>query len=99
MANKTGNKDTNAGGYTGQGQSPGNLAGGQASGQGQGQKSEEVDPRGYGKDTGQGQGAATQAQKDVDNAEVDYDETNQGGRSDSPESNQEWSPGSGQPST
>ena len=51
---------------------------------------------GYGKDTGQGQCAAAKRQTDVDNLEVDNDETNQGNRSDSPESNKEWSPGSGQ---
>lgn len=95
MANNEGNKGTGPGSYTGQGQAQAHEAGGQASGQGQGQKDSEAEIGvGYGKDTGRVQGTETLA--GVDNLEVDNDEANQGGRSDSPESNKKWSPGSPQ---
>jgi hypothetical protein len=95
MANNEGNQGTGKGSYTGQGQAQTHQAGGQASGQGQGEMESEPEIGvGYGKDTGRVQGTETMA--GVDNLEVDDDETNQGGRSDSPESNKKWSPGSGQ---
>jgi catechol 2,3-dioxygenase-like lactoylglutathione lyase family enzyme len=86
-----------AGGQTsGQGQEQQSAAGTQSMGQGQAGGSSGIGT-GYGKETGQGQGAAAQRQKtDVDNLGIDNDETNQGNRSDSPESNKEWSPGSPQ---
>lgn len=86
-----------SGNFRGESEAQPHPAGEQTSGQGQPGGSSAG--TGYGKSTGQNQGAAARQQPTDDETEVDYDESNQGNRSDSPESNKVWSPGSGQPST